>query len=349
MESTKFVKLRRLPVKLLLPLSSIFGGCCSNVYTLERIMASTPHNMGNIVTFMQVLFVALKTLPEFLEFRNPPTFLKRRRIPFKIHLLSVLLFLLGTVSNNSVFAFGVSVPLHIVFRSSATAITMALSWAIGQRTYTQKQVCSAILMTTGGVVTIIYRSSEFSIESLKVANMSSVKAGEGTGLLLLISSSILLCSYSLLNDWTYRTYGKHWKESLFYMHLLSLPLLLVNWRQLREEFRYLIHGAKMVSIPFTNAKVPPAVIMMVGNVVTQSICIEGVSALTSITDALTVSVILLLRKLSSLLLSVYLFDNSLSWTALIGTVTVFIGALMYILSAAPSSDIGKGSKGVKSL
>ncbi|CUS21946.1 LAQU0S04e04478g1_1 [Lachancea quebecensis] len=349
MAGNRFIKNGELSVKLLLPLLSIFGGCCSNVYTLEQIIAGTPHNMGNIVTFTQILFVALKTLPEFLNFRNPPTFLRRRSIPFKIHLLSVLLFLLGTISNNSVFAFGVSVPLHIVFRSSATAITMALSWAIGQRTYTQRQVFSAILMTVGGIITIIYRSSEFSLESLKAVSASSIKTGDGVGLLLLVSSSVLLCSYSLLNDWTYRTYGKHWKESLFYMHLLSIPLLLVNWRQLKKELGYLIHDAKTVSIPLINTRVPSAAIMMAANVVTQSICIEGVSALASITDALIVSVILLLRKLTSLLLSVYLFDNRLSWTALIGTFTVFVGALMYILSAVPANEISQSSKGNKAL
>ena len=65
------------------------------------------------------------------------------------------------------------------------------------------------------------------------------------------------------------------------------------------------------------------------NVLSQYICIKGVYQLTPIVDPLSVNVTLTVRKFVSLLVSIYLFNNTFTAAHWIGAVCVFGGALWY--------------------
>ncbi|RAL01485.1 putative UPD-GlcNAc transporter (Mnn2-2) [Aspergillus ibericus CBS 121593] len=65
------------------------------------------------------------------------------------------------------------------------------------------------------------------------------------------------------------------------------------------------------------------------NAMTQYLCIRGVHLLSAKSSSLTVTVILNIRKLVSLLLSIYMFGNTLSPGVLIGALFVFIGGALY--------------------
>lgn len=58
-------------------------------------------------------------------------------------------------------------------------------------------------------------------------------------------------------------------------------------------------------------------------------CISGVHQLSTQTSALTVSIVLNVRKVISLLLSIYLFGNELRPGVLIGAIIVFLGGGLY--------------------
>lgn len=335
------------PISATLPvaIALIFGGCCSNVFTLEYMIQGSTVNVGNIVTLCQFLFVSIDGLTTYSDFSNPPFFLKPRAVPFKVYLLSVILFFLSSVANNSVFMFDISVPLHIIFRCSGTVITMIIGWMFGGKSYSNPQIFSAVLLTVGAIITSLYKDNEFSWNDF--SNTFSKNMEQPTnvkfliGLLILTTASILMSLLSLYNEWTYKRYGKHWRENVFYTHLLGLPLFLLGYSQLGVEFLGLLNDSSTFSLPILQFKVSKKLVMLVGNVITQSICIRGVNILASQTNALTVSVVLLVRKFVSLILSVYLFGNSLSVTGYMGTVLVFLGALQYSYASRSKQRIAK--------
>ena len=68
---------------------------------------------------------------------------------------------------------------------------------------------------------------------------------------------------------------------------------------------------------------------MVGNLVTQYICISSVFYLTSVCTSLTVTLLMTLRKFLSLLISVFYFKNDFTTMHWIGAAFVFVGTLVY--------------------
>ncbi|KAK5705845.1 golgi uridine diphosphate-N-acetylglucosamine transporter, partial [Elasticomyces elasticus] len=65
------------------------------------------------------------------------------------------------------------------------------------------------------------------------------------------------------------------------------------------------------------------------NALTQFLCIRGVHLLSAKTSSLTVTIVLNIRKLVSLLLSIYLFGNQLAPGVLFGAALVFAGGGLY--------------------
>lgn len=85
-------------------------------------------------------------------------------------------------------------------------------------------------------------------------------------------------------------------------------------------------------------KAPKAIVYLLLNCVTQIACISGVHRLSTQTSALTVSIVLNVRKVVSLLLSIYIFGNELAAGVLIGAVVVFGGGLLYGMPELKKQD-----------
>ncbi|CDS00820.1 hypothetical protein [Sporisorium scitamineum] len=92
----------------LLILSLIFGGCCSNAYTLELATRQLP-SAGTLITFSQFLVTTLSALPHFLRFssRFPFVGLKDRAVPLYRWIVQVGFYLTTSLLNNMAFAWGV--------------------------------------------------------------------------------------------------------------------------------------------------------------------------------------------------------------------------------------------------
>lgn len=77
------------------------------------------------------------------------------------------------------------------------------------------------------------------------------------------------------------------------------------------------------------ASIPVQVGYLLMNILTQYVCIRGVHLLSARSSSLTVTIVLNIRKLVSLLLSIYLFGNALAPGVLLGAVFVFVGGGLY--------------------
>ncbi|KAI0839006.1 UAA transporter family-domain-containing protein [Hypoxylon sp. FL0890] len=300
-------------------LSLIFGGCCSNTN------GSQPSSPGTLLTFVQFLFVAVTGYISQFDITRPPFFLKPNRVPIRRWLINIVLFFSINVLNNHAFSYDISVPVHIILRSGGSITTMIAGSLYGKR-YSRIQVVAVLLLTVG-VVTAAWSDAQ------SKANVPKFS----TGLAVLLIAQILSAIMGLYTEETYRTYGPHWKENLFYSHLLSLPLFLPFSRSLINQFMRLATSKPLPLPPLTEQieglYIPSQVAYLMLNVLTQYACIRGVNLLAAASSALTVTIVLNIRKLVSLLLSIWLFGNRLATGTLIGAIVVFSAGGLYSLDS----------------
>ncbi|KAI0081393.1 UAA transporter [Panus rudis PR-1116 ss-1] len=162
-----------------------------------------------------------------------------------------------------------------------------------------------------------------------------------------------------------------WQESMFYLHFLSMPMFWSVRTDLLNQFQALSGGPlvqlQMVVPPalqynsptnylisqvlewLSSIRVPKTYLILLLNTLTQLFCVSGVHRLTSRVSSLTVTLILVVRKAMSLIISVMLFGiplegerRAMMWG---GAALVFLGTFFYSLGSAAGM---KGDRKVKS-
>lgn len=261
-----------LPTDWATTLGLVFGGCCSNAITLERVTSEFP-NSGALLTFAQFLLISLHGLPKFLTSVRGPLglplpWLKQRRIPLTPYLVQVALFYAISLLNNAAFAYDIPMPVHIIFRSGGLVISLLMGWVISGRTYSLPQVISVLLVTSGVVLTTFSASNPRKSSSL--ASDASLHRYV-TGIALLTLALVLSGFLGIVQDKTYSHYGNTtssasppaastkldpaqpqpkekddrpdtWEESMFYLHFLSLPMFLFVRRDIAAQLDALLSG-----------------------------------------------------------------------------------------------------------
>ena len=126
----------------------------------------------------------------------------------------------------------------------------------------------------------------------------------------------------------YGQYGKHPKEALFYTHALPLPGFLLLAPDILHHWNILL-SSQPVSVPLLQLQLPVMLIYLLGNVITQYVCISSVFVLTTECASLTVTLVITLRKFISLLFSILYFKNPFTVYHWLGTALVFGGTLLF--------------------
>ncbi|KAI0141307.1 upd-c transporter [Pestalotiopsis sp. NC0098] len=332
-------------------LGLIFGGCCSNVFALEAIIKVEPAS-GTLLTFVQFLFVAVTGYISQFDSSRPPFFIAPNKVPIRRWLINIVLFFSINVLNNHAFSYDISVPVHIILRSGGSITTMIAGSLWGKK-YSRIQIVAVLLLTVG-VITAAWSDAQSKDKPTDEPSESS--STFSTGLVILFVAQSLSAVMGLYTEETYKKYGGHWKENLFYSHLLSLPLFLPFSASLYRQFvrlansppltlpAYLEQLALPANVPNTmrdNLKqiyIPSQVVFLALNVLTQYACIRGVNLLAAVSSALTVTIVLNIRKLVSLLLSIWLFGNRLAPGTLVGAIVVFSAGGLYSLDSGARSQ-----------
>ena len=113
----------------------------------------------------------------------------------------------------------------------------------------------------------------------------------------------------------------------FYSFLVSL-LWIQKSANLKNVFFYLfIIISEMTT--FLTISLPIMWWYLIGNTLTQYVCISSVFVLTTECPSLTVTLVLTLRKFVSLIISILYFQNSFTHWHWIGALLVFAGTLMF--------------------
>ncbi|KAF2750655.1 glycosyltransferase family 39 protein [Sporormia fimetaria CBS 119925] len=314
----------------------IFGGCCSNVYCLEAIVKHEPDS-GLLITLFQFVFTCVSTLHYQFD-PNGRFFVKPSPVPFRKWCISAALFFTVNMMNNWAFAFDISVPVHIILRSFGSVTTMAAGWLRGKR-YTPVQVFSVAVLTAGVMVSA-WADAKSKGKSMDTSSVDFTNASFEAGLVVLLVAQFLSAYMGAYVEDIYRQHGNHWQANLFYSHLLSLPLFGGFYPILYDQFARLQASQPFVVPHSVATALPPSlnkvlastsqhVIFLTANAVTQLLCITGVNILSANTSAVTVTIVLNIRKLVSFLLSIWLFGNQMSGMMKVGAAMVFGAGALY--------------------
>ena len=240
----------------------------------------------------------------------------------------------------------------------------------------------SVLMLTVGVITAAWSDQQQKAAQIQDGSAPSPPPGEAArpafsyGLMVLFVAQVLSAVMGIYTEETYRTYGPQWKENLFYSHFVALPLFLPFLPSMLQQLGRLANSEPL-QLPWTRlgqlegwgdegwtwalktvmgVNVPSQIAYMALNVLTQYACIRGVNLLASTSSALTVTIVLNVRKLISLLLSIWLFGNKLSPGTVIGAGIVFTSGGMYSLDKGgkkargrPRAQTGTALKELKEL
>ena len=145
---------------------------------------------------------------------------------------------------------------------------------------------------------------------------------------------------------TYVRYGSNWREGLFYTvsafynkltkHFLGLPFFIPLLPRIIKDVTILSRSPPLILpnhltslLALQHIRIPRHLFFLAINVLTQYLCVRGVNRLSAISTALTITIILNIRKFTSLALSVAVFGNKLAFGVKIGTVMVAAGAAWY--------------------
>ena len=369
-----------------------FFGCVLNNIFLEFIVSDKvsfgDKRAGPLLTLIQYAFIALLCLPQVLTFdrsnegvigmmndKNKTSFLPRFKklvVPFSRYIFLAALFALMSWLNNLAFAFRVSQPLHVVFRSANLMVTFLFGRIFFQRKYTNNQFLLIVALTVGALSNTLAEAMVGDTRKKSLSDSAAVANLNFTtwliGVFILVA---VMCLQTLLGEMQSRTstqFGKAGDESTFFMHLLSVPVLLLlvtgtssppflTFENINERLLYWsqsppamieftrmanIAGKESISLSSFFARFGASIISVLGlghipvmyifvglNVITQYIGITGVYQLVEVCDPLTVNVLLTVRKAISVVGSILLFGNTFTTWHCLGAIIVFSSSILW--------------------
>uniref|UniRef100_A0A1B0CTY7 Putative udp-n-acetylglucosamine transporter n=1 Tax=Lutzomyia longipalpis TaxID=7200 RepID=A0A1B0CTY7_LUTLO len=306
----------------------VFVGCCSNVVFLELLVKYDPGS-GNLITFAQFAFIAIEGFIFTHRFGTQPA-----RIGFKDYTILVAMFFTSSVCNNYAFDFNIPMPLHMIFRAGSLIANMIMGIIILKKNYDFSKYFSVLLITFGIIICTIVSGSDVK-ESKSAAKVIEEESDPASvffwwtlGITLLTVALFISARMGLYQEVLYKRYGKHPREALYYTHLLPLPGFLLLTGNIWEHLQ-ICAASPPVNVPVLGIGIPIVLLYLLGNVLTQYVCISSVYVLTTECSSLTVTLVVTLRKFVSLLFSIVYFQNPFTIYHWIGTICVFYGTIVF--------------------
>lgn len=314
-------------MRAIIAICGVFLGCCSNVVLLELLVKEDPGS-GNLITFLQFLFISIEG---FLFTSKCGTV--KPSIGIKDYFLLVLMFFIANVCNNYAFDFNIPMPLHMIFRAGSLIANMIMGIIILKKKYAFSKYLSVFMITFGIAICTIISGKE--IKSLQAKNVKQVVTTPWDdffwwtlGISLLTVALFVSARMGIYQEVLHKKYGKNPREALYYTHLLPLPFFLTLAPNIWEHFTYALASDPM-HVPVINLDVPKLIVYLIGNILTQYLCISSVFTLTAECTSLTVTLVVTLRKFLSLIFSIIYFKNPFTIYHWIGTILVFVGTVIF--------------------
>ncbi|XP_017777862.1 PREDICTED: UDP-xylose and UDP-N-acetylglucosamine transporter-like [Nicrophorus vespilloides] len=307
----------------------VYIGCGLNNVFLEYLVRSDP-GCGHLITFLQFLFIAIHGFIMTSKFGTV-----QPKIGMTAYFKLVVFFFITSVFNNWAFSFNIPVPLHMIFRAGSLIANMIMGIIILKKKYAASKFIS-VAMITAGIIICTFISSNTPTVCNNCDETAKIQSTEDSndffwwivGIVILTLALLLSARMGIFQESLYKEHGKHPSEALYYTHLLSLPLFVFYAPSIYEHFGVMI-GSEPYQVPMLGITIPLLVVYMVGNVLTQYLCISSVYVLTTECTSLTVTLVVTLRKFLSLIFSIVYFNNPFTVGHWFGTALVFVGTLIF--------------------
>ena len=314
----------------------VFVGCQLNLYALE-LLGNVPNGkaLGGALTFLQFLGVTVANVPVLFNDDRPRapfavlTHFAQNPLSFRPLLALSLVFYLVSVGNNVVLNFGVSIPVHSVFRASSLVVSMAVGFLWRGRRYTLAQVTCCVAVTVG-ITLVTLASSKSPVTECgstatgaceaAIPSASTAEAAPATdagvwwwcGIAVLCGTTLGGAATGQLQDKLYSDARKHhsteraagmWQHALFWTHAVSMALFAVVGAFTDAP---LVGGGVLEQFGMiTDAMAWPLAL----NVGSQILCIRSVYSLVHNTSALTMTLTITMRKFASVVVSAAVFGH----------------------------------------
>lgn len=300
---------------LLSGFTCLLGGCSANAISLEFLARGNP-DLGFLCNFLQLCFVSGWNYVMHRE-----QLIEKRVIPLRTHALQVLLSFAVTACTAISLQFGVPAVFLTIVRSGTLLASLSLGVLFFGRKFNLTVLLCVLSMTAGIILSTWKRPPRRPDPgSLAVDLQAQAHSDYISGILVLVLSLFLSTLLGQLQERMFELHGRHlWRESLFYLHLFSIPI------------HVLLFGRVTLSALVQMG--PSQWLAAVMNALTQYLCIRGVYMILSASSSLTLNVALTLRKLASILLSVWLFSHSFLFRQWCGTLIVIFGSFFYCLGS----------------
>lgn len=331
--------------KAYLAIVMVYVGCGLNNVFLEYLIKEDP-GCGHLITSLQFLFIAIHGVIFTSKFGNI-----KRVIGIYDYISLVLMFFVTNVVNNWAFNFNIPVPLHMIFRAGSLIANMIMGIWMLKKQYTLSKYLSVGMITLGIIICTLLSSGK---QPPKVCtdcsdNINVVNDAADIdhlfwwfiGVILLTGALLLSARMGIYQEYLTGKYGKHPEEALFYTHLLSLPGFLVYYSSIIDHAN-IATQSELINIPMLNFGLPLLWLYLIGNMITQYLCISSVYVLTTECSSLTLTLVITLRKFFSLMFSIVYFQNPFTLAHWFGTILVFSGTLIF--TDVPNKIINSFSK-----
>ncbi|PIK36965.1 putative UDP-xylose and UDP-N-acetylglucosamine transporter-like [Apostichopus japonicus] len=314
----------------------VMVGCCSNVVFLE-LLIKYDQGAGNLVTFGQFLFIAVEGFIFALDFGR-----KKPVIPIKQYMILVAFFFTVSVTNNYCFYFDIPMPLHMIFRAPLKKILLGskrqallplhiknkLLYTFGLLEYKFSKYISIFMISAGIFLCTLLSAQDVNTSGTDEddTSVSYKYLTWATGLGLLMFALFLSARMGIYQEVLYSKYGKHPREALFFSHALPLVGFLFVGKDIVHHGAILSQSAPVTV--YGDITIPVMWAYLLGNVITQYVCIRGVFILPR-SAPLVVTLVVTLRKFVSLVFSIWFFQNPFTVGHWCGTFLVFSGVLLF--------------------
>lgn len=279
-----------------------------------------------MITFLQFVFIAVHG---FIVTSKLGTV--KPRIGLKDYGILVSMFFVVSVCNNYAFDFNIPMPLHMIFRAGSLIANMIMGIIILKKQYNFSKYLSVLMISTGIVVCTIVSGSDVKSTQVKPTAQESafsVFFWWTLGITLLTVALFISARMGIYQEVLYKRYGKYPDEALYYTHLLPLPGFLILYKNIWDH-TLIATNSEPYTIPIAHIDVPIMWLYLIGNILTQYLCISSVYVLTTECASLTVTLVVTLRKFVSLLFSIVYFRNPFTIYHWIGTILVFTGTIIF--------------------
>lgn len=316
-----------VPIKVVImgpafAIAMVFVGCCSNVIFLEYLVTEQP-SCGNIITFFQFFFIAMEGFIFTTKFGT-----EKPKIPLSTYVIMVSFFLVTSVVNNYAFNFKISSPLHMIFRAGSLMANLVLGILILKKSYKFSKYFSVLMISIGIAMSTIASAGEVQSDGSSDEESMYDFMWWLVGIGMLTFALFLSARMGIFQETVYTKHGKHPSEALFYNHALPLPMFLLLASDIYHHI-VIFNNSDPMTLPLLSIAMPKLWVYLLGNVITQYICIKSVFILTTECTSLTVTLVVTLRKFVSLLFSIWYFQNPFTIYHWIGTFLVFGGTFIF--------------------